>query len=50
VYAVDYNDLIELARMCLLRASAASTPAVADELRRMAKERPVLMPDGRANA
>jgi hypothetical protein len=30
--------LIELARLCLLRASAASTPAVADELRRMAKE------------
>jgi hypothetical protein len=38
VYVVDYNDLIELARLCLLRASAASTPAVADELRRMAKE------------
>jgi hypothetical protein len=35
---VNYSDLIELARLCLLRASVASTPGVADELRRMAKE------------
>jgi hypothetical protein len=35
---VEYDDLIELARLCLLRASTASTPAAADALRRMAKE------------
>jgi hypothetical protein len=35
---VSYNDLIELARLCLLRANATRTPAAANELRRMAKE------------
>jgi hypothetical protein len=35
---VSYNDLIELARLCLRQASAARTPAVASELRRMAEE------------
>jgi hypothetical protein len=35
---VAYNDLIELARLCLRQASAARTPAAANELRRMAKE------------
>jgi hypothetical protein len=35
---VSYNDLIELARLCLRQASAARTPALASELRRMAKE------------
>jgi hypothetical protein len=35
---VDYDDLLELARLCLRQASAARTPAAADELRRMAKE------------
>jgi hypothetical protein len=33
-----YNDLIELARLCLRQASAARTPAAANELRRMARE------------
>jgi hypothetical protein len=33
-----YNDLIELARLCLRQASAARTPAAANELRRMAQE------------
>jgi hypothetical protein len=35
---VSSNDLIELARLCLRQASAARTPAVANELRRMAEE------------
>jgi hypothetical protein len=35
---VAYNDLMELARLCLRQASAARTPAAANELRRMAKE------------
>jgi hypothetical protein len=35
---VTYDDLMELARLCLLRASAAGTPAVADALRGMAME------------
>jgi hypothetical protein len=35
---VAYNDLIELSRLCLRQASAARTPAVANELRRMAQE------------
>jgi hypothetical protein len=34
---VDYDDLMELARLCSLRASAASTPAVAAALRDMAE-------------
>jgi hypothetical protein len=35
---VNYDDLMELARLCLLRASAARTPATADALRAMAEE------------
>jgi hypothetical protein len=35
---VAYNDLTELARLCSRQASAARTPAAANELRRMAKE------------
>jgi len=35
---VEYNDLIELARLCLLRGSAAKTPAAAQALRAMAEE------------
>jgi hypothetical protein len=35
---VVYSDLRELARLCLLQANAARTPAAANELRRMAKE------------
>lgn len=35
---MNYEDLIELARLCLLRASAARTPAAANSLRRMAEE------------
>jgi hypothetical protein len=35
---VTYDDLMELARLCLLRASTAGTPAVADALRGMAAE------------
>jgi hypothetical protein len=35
---VAYNDLIELARLCLRQANAARTPAAANELRRMAEE------------
>jgi hypothetical protein len=35
---VTYSDLIELARLCLLRATVARTPAAANELRWMAKE------------
>jgi hypothetical protein len=38
VCRVEYDDLMELARLCLLRASAASTPAVAEALRAMADE------------
>jgi hypothetical protein len=38
VCGVEYDDLMELARLCLLRASAARTPAVADALRGMAEE------------
>jgi hypothetical protein len=34
---MSYNDLIELVRLCLVRANAARTPAAANELRRMAK-------------
>ena len=33
-----YIDLMELARLCLRQASAARTPAAANELQRMAKE------------
>jgi hypothetical protein len=35
---MSYNDLIELARLCLLQANAARTSAAANELRQMAKE------------
>jgi hypothetical protein len=35
---VDYNDLMELARLCLRQADAARMPLAADELRRMASE------------
>jgi hypothetical protein len=35
---VEYEDLMELARLCLLRASAARTPMAADALRGMAEE------------
>jgi hypothetical protein len=35
---VAYNDLAELARLCLLQANVAMTPGAANELRRMAKE------------
>jgi hypothetical protein len=35
---VTYDDLIELARLCLLRASTAGTAAVADALRGMAED------------
>jgi hypothetical protein len=38
VHLVAYNDLIELARLCLRQAGVARTPAAASELRRMAKE------------
>jgi hypothetical protein len=35
---VSYDDLIELARLCLRQADATSNPAAAAELRRMASE------------
>jgi hypothetical protein len=35
---VSYNDLTELARLCLRQANTARTPAVANELRRMAED------------
>jgi hypothetical protein len=35
---VTYNDLMELARLCLWQAGVARTPAAADELRRMPSE------------
>jgi hypothetical protein len=35
---MEYNDLIELARLCLRQADAARTPEAADALRRMAKD------------
>jgi hypothetical protein len=35
---VSYDDLIELARLCLRQAAATSNPAAATELRRMASE------------
>jgi hypothetical protein len=35
---VPYNDLIELARLCLRQAAATSNAAAAAELRRMASE------------
>jgi hypothetical protein len=38
VHLVAYSDLMELARLCLRQASAARTPAAANELRRMASE------------
>jgi hypothetical protein len=38
MYPVSYNDLTELARLCLRQANTARTPAVANELRRMAEE------------
>jgi hypothetical protein len=38
VYRVEYDDLTELARLCLLRASAARTLEAADALREMAEE------------
>jgi hypothetical protein len=34
----QYDDLIGLARVCLMRASAARTPAVAGTLREMADD------------
>jgi hypothetical protein len=33
-----YNDLVELARICLKQARQTANPAVADELRQMAKD------------
>jgi len=33
-----YKDLIELAKICARQARAASNPAVAEELRRLARE------------
>jgi hypothetical protein len=33
-----YNDLVELARICLRQARLTANPAVADELRQMAKD------------
>jgi hypothetical protein len=33
-----YDDLIELARICLKQARETADPAVADELRRMAED------------
>jgi hypothetical protein len=35
---VSYDDLVELARLCLRQAAATSNPAAAAELRRMASE------------
>jgi hypothetical protein len=35
---VSYDDLLELARLCLRGASLARTPAAASELRRLAEE------------
>ena len=35
---MTYNDLMELARLCLRQAGAAGPAAAADELRRMASE------------
>jgi hypothetical protein len=34
----SYDDLVELARICLRQARQTANPAVADELRRMAAE------------
>jgi hypothetical protein len=33
-----YNDLVELARICLRQARQTASPAVADELRQMARD------------
>jgi hypothetical protein len=38
VHFVSYDDLIELARLCLKQAAATSNPTAAAELRRMASE------------
>ena len=46
---MDYDDLMELARLCSLRANAASTSAVATVLRHMAegyRARAAAMRDG----
>ena len=48
---MDYDDLMELARLCSLRASAASTSAVAAVLRDMAegyRARAAAMRDGQS--
>jgi hypothetical protein len=34
----SYDDLVELARICLRQARQTANPAVADELRRMAAD------------